>query len=198
MCRLIESIKVFDKKLFNIEYHNKRMNNSRRILFNCNDEIDLSTIIKIPENLDNRLYKCRLIYSKEIESIEFVPYVKKNINTIKIVENNFIDYTHKFENRDELNKMLLESNADEIIIIKNNFITDASFANIVFSDGIIFVTPSTPLLKGTKREKLLNEGIIREEELRKNDITKFKFFYLINSMLGIDDENKISIEKILN
>jgi len=198
MCRLIESIKVFDKKLFNIEYHNKRMNNSRRILFNCNDEIDLSTIIKIPENLDNRLYKCRLIYSKEIESIEFIPYVKKNINTIKIVENNFIDYTHKFENRDELNKMLLESNADEIIIIKNNFITDASFANIVFSDGIIFVTPSTPLLKGTKREKLLNEGIIREEELRKNDITKFKFFYLINSMLGIDDENKISIEKILN
>jgi len=198
MCRLIESIKVFDKKLFNIEYHNKRMNNSRRILFNCNDEIDLSTIIKIPENLDNRLYKCRLIYSKEIESIEFVPYVKKNINTIKIVENNFIDYTHKFENRDELNKMLLESNADEIIIIKNNFITDASFANIVFSDGIIFVTPSTPLLKGTKREKLLNEGIIREEELRKNDITKFKFFYLINSMLEIDDENKISIEKILN
>jgi len=198
MCRLIESIKVFDKKLFNIEYHNKRMNNSRRILFNCNDEIDLSTIIKIPENLDNRLYKCRLIYSKEIESIEFVPYVKKNINTIKIVENNFIDYTHKYENRDELNKMLLESNADEIIIIKNNFITDASFANIVFSDGIIFVTPSTPLLKGTKREKLLNEGIIREEELRKNDITKFKFFYLINSMLGIDDENKISIEKILN
>ena len=180
MCRLIESIKVFDKKLFNIEYHNKRMNNSRRILFNCNDEIDLSTIIKIPENLDNRLYKCRLIYSKEIESIEFVPYVKKNINTIKIVENNFIDYTHKFENRDELNKMLLESNADEIIIIKNNFITDASFANIVFSDGIIFVTPSTPLLKGTKREKLLNEGIIREEELRKNDITKFKFFYLMN------------------
>lgn len=198
MCRLIESIKVFDKKLFNIEYHNKRMNNSRRILFNCNDEIDLSTIIKIPENLDNRLYKCRLIYSKEIESIEFIPYVKKNINTIKIVENNFIDYTHKFENRDELNKMLLESNADEIIIIKNNFITDASFANIVFSDGIIFVTPSTPLLKGTKREKLLNEGIIREEELRKNDITKFKFFYLINSMLEIDDENKISIEKILN
>jgi len=44
----------------------------------------------------------------------------------------------------------------------------------------------------------LNEGIIREEELRKNDITKFKFFYLINSMLEIDDENKISIEKILN
>ncbi len=198
MCRLIETIKVFDKRLFNIEYHNKRMNNSRKILFGCKDEIDLSSIIKIPENLDNQLYKCRLIYSKEIESIEFIPYYKKNIDTIKIVENNFIEYTHKYENRAELNKMLLESKADEIIIIKNNFITDASFANIVFSDSVIFVTPSTPLLKGTKREKLLAEGIIREEELRRVDITKFKFIYLINSMLDINDENKIPTEKILN
>jgi len=197
MYRLIESIKVFEKKLFNIEYHNKRMNNSRRILFNCNDEIDLLTMIKIPDYLNNGLYKCRLIYSKEIESIEFIPYVKKVINKIKVVENDFINYEHKFEDRSELNKMLSESNADEIIIIKNNFVTDASYANLIFSDGVIFITPSTPLLKGTKREKLLNEGIVREEEINKSDIKKFKYVYLINSMLNLEEENKILIEKIL-
>lgn len=197
MCRLIESIKVFEKKLFNIEYHNKRMNNSRRILFNCNDEIDLLTMIKIPDYLNNGLYKCRLIYSKEIESIEFIPYVKKVINKIKVVENDFINYEHKYEDRSELTKMLSESNADEIIIVKNNFVTDASFANLIFSDGVIFITPSTPLLKGTKREKLLNEGIIKEEEIKKSDIKKFKYVYLINSMLNLEEENKILIEKIL-
>ncbi|MEJ5351446.1 MAG: aminotransferase class IV [Melioribacteraceae bacterium] len=197
MCRLIESIKVFEKKLFNIEYHNKRMNNSRRILFNCNDEIDLSTMIKIPDYLTNGLYKCRLIYSKKIESIEFIPYVQKVINKIKVVENDSINYEHKYEDRTELNKMLSESNADEIIIIKNNFVTDASFANLIFSDGIIFITPSTPLLKGTKREKLLNEGIIREEEIKKSDIKKFKYVYLINSMLNLEEKYKISLEKIL-
>ncbi len=47
MCRLIETLKVFNKKLFNIEYHNKRMNNSRKELFGCNDEIDLSEKILI-------------------------------------------------------------------------------------------------------------------------------------------------------
>ncbi len=196
MCRLIETLKVFNKKLFNIEYHNKRMNNSRKELFGCNDEIDLSEKILIPKELNYNLYKCRIIYSKGIESIEFMPYQKKLIKKIKILENNHINYQYKFEDRTELNLMLNKSNADEIIIVKNGLITDASFANIVLSDGSIYLTPSTPLLKGTKRARLLDEGLIKEEELKKNDLRKFKYIYFINALLDIEEENKMEIDRI--
>lgn len=198
MCRLIESVKVYQRKLWNIEFHNLRLNNSRRILFGCRDIIDLSDKIKLPNKLSNEIYKCRIIYSKDIHSIEFIPYKKKQIDSIKLIENNFIDYEHKYENRDELNKMLINSGADEIIIIKNDYITDASFANIILSDGEVFVTPSTPLLNGTKRMKLLQEGIIREEELKKNDLRKFKFIYLINAMRDLDETSKLLIGKIVD
>ncbi|MEG8947587.1 aminotransferase class IV [Rosettibacter firmus] len=197
MCRLIETIKIFDKKLFNIEYHNRRMNNSRKILFGCDDEINLLDKIIIPSYLSNELYKCRVIYSKEIESIEFIPYKKKEIYKVKVVENNDIEYEHKYEDRTALTKMLIDSNADEIIIIKNRLITDGSFSNIVLSDGNSYLTPATPLLKGTKRAKLLDEGIIKEDELKEKDLKKFKYIFFINAMLDLEDNNKILLDKII-
>lgn len=197
MCRLIETIKIFDKKLFNIEYHNRRMNNSRKILFGCDDEINLLDKIIIPSYLSNELYKCRVIYSKEIESIEFIPYKKKEIYKVKVVENNDIEYEHKYEDRTALTKMLIDSNADEIIIIKNRLITDGSFSNIVLSDGNSYLTPATPLLKGTKRAKLLDEGIIKEDELKEKDLKKFKYIFFINAMLDLENNNRILLDKII-
>lgn len=196
MYRLIESIKVYNNELCNIQYHNRRFNKTREDLFGCKDKMDLAEIINIPEGNINGLYKCRLVYSKKIESIEFIPYQKKKINLICVVEDNFIDYKYKYEDRTQINKLLNRVNADDIIIIKNNFLTDASFANIVLSDGYVYLTPSTPLLKGTKRAKLLDEGAIREEELKKEDLKKFKFLYLINAMIDLNEENKIPIERV--
>lgn len=197
MSLLLESIKVYNKRLCNIEYHNVRMNNSRAELFNAKEQIDLSKIISVPENLSNDLYKCRVIYSEEIISVDFQRYKKKKISSLQIVHDDEITYSHKFEDRTKIEKHLSVAKADEILIIKNGFITDTSFSNVVFFDGIKYFTPSSPLLKGTKIAKLIAEGIIQEEEIRLNDIQKFKFVYLVNALLDLKEENRIPIEKII-
>lgn len=193
------------------------MNNSRRILFGCNDEIDLSKEIVIPQNISNGIYKCRVIYAQRIFSIEFMPYQKKKITNLQIVTNNLICYEHKYEDRKEIDKLfnqrllpkadeplaqfspslISSKREDDILIVKNNLITDTSFANVVLSDGVVYLTPSFPLLKGTKRAKLLEEGLIREEEIFLKDLKKFKCVYLINAMLDLDESNKIPIENIV-
>ncbi|MFA3782170.1 aminotransferase class IV [Melioribacteraceae bacterium 4301-Me] len=197
MCRLIESIKVYRRKLWNIKYHNYRMNNSRRQLFGAEDEIDLSKEIVVPQIISNELYKCRVVYSNKILSVEFIPYLKKKITSLEIVTNNLICYDHKYENREEINKLLYSKRCDEILIVKNNLITDASFANVVLSDGKVYLTPASPLLKGTKRAKLLEEGLIKEEEIPLSDLRKFKYAYLINAMLDLEESNKVLIENIM-
>ena len=116
---------------------------------------------------------------------------------MQIVHDYEITYSHKFEDRTKFEKHLRESKADEILIIKNGLVTDTSFTNIIFSDGTKYFTPSTPLLKGTKRARLIEEGIIQVEEIGLNDIQKFQHFYLINALLDLSEENKISIEKII-
>src|SRR3989339_1253202 len=151
MSRLIESIKVYNKKLYSIEYHNVRMNNSRAELFNSKDKIDLLKVILLPNDLSNELYKCRVIYSEKIISVDFQKYKKRKVDCLQIVHDGEITYSHKFEDRTKFEKHLRESKADEILIIKNGLVTDTSISNVVFFDGTKYFTPSAPLLKGTKR-----------------------------------------------
>ena len=197
MFRLIESIKVFDRKLWNIEYHNARMNKSRRELFHSVDEIDLSDLIRIPRELSNNLFKCRVLYSEKIHDVEFHPYAIRPITKLNAVYDDSISYDHKYEDRRNIQKHLCRADAGEILIVKNGFITDTSYSNVVFSDFTNLFTPVTPLLKGTKRAKLLEIGRIREEEIRLTDLQKFKYVYLINALIDLDDKVHIPIENIV-
>ncbi len=197
MCLLFETIKVCNKKLFNIEYHNERMNNSRKDLFDSKNNIDIKESISLPIEIGNGLYKCRVIYSNDIESVEYIPYTKKKIQTIRLIECNSIDYMYKYVDRKCLDELLAQSSADEIIIVKDGFITDTSYSNLVFYDGNKWFTPAKPLLKGTKRKKLLNEKLIFEQEIKIEDLIAFEKVSLINAMLDLG-EVELKVDSILN
>lgn len=188
MSLLIETIKVSGKQFQNIAFHNNRFNKARKELFGCNEEIDISEVVRIPENIGDEIYKCTITYDSEIKGVTFQRYTIRRINSFKLVTDNQIEYSYKFADRESLNKLLeRKEECDEIVIVKNDFITDTSFSNIVFFDGKKWYTPSSPLLKGTKREKLLSEGVIAESEIRMNDLTKFEKVGLINAMLEMGD-----------
>lgn len=198
MCLLIETIKVFDKKLFNINFHNQRFNKTRTELFNSNNFININDVIKFPDNLDKGLYKCRILYNEKIRNVEFFPYQMKNIKSLKIVFSDNIDYSYKYNDRKEINNLYAKrGNCDDILIVKNSIITDTSFCNIVFYDGKKWVTPSTPLLKGTKREKYLKEKIITESDISVNNLKYFSKAMLINAFFDFDVYRTIPIENII-
>lgn len=86
---------------------------------------------------------------------------------------------------------------EELIIVKNGIITDTSYANLVFYNGKEWHTPSRPLLQGTKRQKLIDEGKIKEREIRVHDLKKFTKCSLINAMLDIG-EIELPVNKIIS
>jgi 4-amino-4-deoxychorismate lyase len=196
MFQFIETIKIFQKKLVNLEFHQERVNKTLASFWNDNFAIVLSKEILLPALSSDLIYKLRIEYSNRIEKISISPYEKKQIKKFKVVENNQIDYSFKFKNRENINSMLKNISAEEIIIIRNGFVTDTSYSNLVFSDGKNLITPSTPLLKGTKREFLLQNKLITEDEVKLSDMKLFKHFYLINSMLELTEENKYSVQQI--
>lgn len=197
MCQLLETIKILNGKISNINYHNLRFNKSRKEIFNANDFIDLSKIIKITDYKNP--IKCRIIYSAQINKITYQIYKKRKISNLKIMFNNEIEYNYKYLNRTELDNLFSQkNNCDDILIVKNKLITDTSFSNIIFFDGKNLLTPAKPLLKGTKRQALLDQGLIREEEIYYKDIKKFKYAQLINSMLDLVDDVIININNIMD
>ncbi len=197
MSLLFETIRLLDGILQNIEYHNLRLNRSRKLLYKSTDEIDLEQLIQIPSTLKTGLYKCRVVYSKEVKSIDFEPYLPRTIKSLRLIEDNKISYDYKYTNRGSLNQLLTKRERfDEIVIVKNGFITDTSYSNILFFDGKQWITPSTPLLPGTMRSFLLENKLITEADIKVVDLKQFQKVRLINAMNPFESGKDIKIEKI--
>lgn len=198
MYRLLETIKIRNGEALNLNLHENRANNSRFILMKLSDSLNLTDYIaklKLPEK---GTHKLRVIYSDKIISHTMEPYFPKLIRSLKLVYNDDIDYTYKYEDRKALSKLLeLKGRADEIIIVKKGFITDTSYTNLAFFDGYKYYTPALPLLKGTKREHLINDGFLIEEIITPDDLKRFSRVFLINAMLDIADGIGVSIENII-
>ncbi|QOR61573.1 aminotransferase class IV family protein [Sulfurovum sp. ST-21] len=188
---LLETIKIERGEAQNLSYHQARVNKSRADLFQTLSPIDLSSVIKVPEE---GLYRCRIIYSTKIESIEYLPYVPKSIETLKIIPSS-IEYRYKYADRRALDA-LLEANpdTDEIIIEKDGLLTDTTIANIAFFDGSRWYTPKTPLLEGTLRKKFLDKGLLLTRDITKKDLKAYTHVALMNAMIGFKILNHITIK----
>jgi len=189
---LIETIKIEDGKLANLSYHQARFDKSRKDLFAVTKRIDLSTVINAPKS---GLYRCRILYNEDIRSIKYIPYKEKNITKLKVVPSD-IDYAYKYADREIFTKLLQEYSAyDEIIIEKEDYITDTTISNIAFYDGEKWLTPGHPLLPGTMRAKLLDEGFLHKKEIRKENLKNYSQIALMNSMIGFKILNDFTIEQ---
>jgi 4-amino-4-deoxychorismate lyase len=184
MCRLFETIKIADGNPCNLGLHDVRMNRSRQMLYGLNDELRLSEYIRVPEECRSGVFRCRVVYGHDVVSTEFNPYSPAAIKTLKLVHANTLTYDFKYLDRSSLTGLINRDEADDILIIKNWCVTDSSYANIVFTDGQKWVTPDTPLLCGTMRERLLLDGVIEAERITVDDLGRFTHFRLINAMLG--------------
>ncbi len=203
MSLLLETVRCNNGLLENIVYHEQRLNRSRKTLFNSKNELSIMQYVPGNQVPERGLYKCRIIYAEHFMSYEFVPYTSKKINTIGIVESNSIEYSHKYVNRDCLQELLFHSGMDEIVIVKNGLITDTSYSNIVFvleqpvaGDVLRYVTPRSPLLPGTQRQKLLDENKITERDVAVKDLVNFSGMILINSMLLLEESPIIHINTL--
>ena len=190
MSLLLETIKIEDGKVHNLSYHQARCNKSREILFGLHDSLDLSSMIEAPPK---GLYRCRILYNKTIHSVEYLPYIPKEIHTLKIVSST-IEYAYKYAHREALDTLLYSKEGiDEVIIEKEGYLTDTTIANIAFYDGRQWFTPTKPLLEGTMRAKLLDEGFLLKKKIKKRDLTHYTQVALMNAMLGFKILNDFKI-----
>jgi 4-amino-4-deoxychorismate lyase len=185
---LVESLRCENGALANIGFHNRRLNASRAALLGLTDPWDLADLVRIPPGLGPGLFKCRVVYAERILKIEFLAYCKKTVTRLRIVTGDAIDYSHKYEDRSGLDRLRALAGPDEdVVIVKNGLVTDASASNLVFDTGSELVTPAVPLLRGTRRELLLSRNIIRAAEIRPADLRSFKTVHLVNAMLDLGE-----------
>jgi len=196
MSLLLETIQIKDALVCNIQYHNCRFNAVRKELFNTKEELSLENFIQIPQKMLTGIVKCSIFYDKNIKAIEFEQYKIKSIKSLGLVEAK-ISYHHKYADRSELNKLKKQfPSFDEILITKNGYLTDTTYSNIIFLKQGKWFTPAKPLLKGTKREQLLEKRIIIEKDIHKSQLHEFSHLMLINAMLDFEKKRTLPIQII--
>ena len=181
MSLFFETIKVIQGEIQNLSYHNKRLNYTIQQNFGIDADIDLSNFV---QQEDFSLERCKVIYDTHIQKIQFFPLVPRKFHSFKIVETN-ITYNFKNVDREAIEALLSEKGrCDDIIMIKDGLITDTSIANIAIYDGKEWITPKTPLLKGTFRESLLEKQLLLEKDVKIKDIKDAPRIAVMNALIG--------------
>jgi len=197
MCQLVETLKLKDGVVQNLECHQNRMNRAMNELFPNEPKIDLEAVIPVPEHCKSGVFKVRVVYGSVIEKIEIEPYIFRTIESLKVVHHESVDYHLKYTNRQVLQDLFAQRGlCDDIIIVKNGLVTDSFAANLLFFDGKKWFTPTTPLLKGTKRQMLIDQKIISEKEILEEDIRSYQKVGLINAMIDLEEMPVIAVEKV--
>jgi 4-amino-4-deoxychorismate lyase len=193
---LIETIRVHGRQFENLEYHNRRAQQARYALFNSEGPLDFRDLLTVPEQLGSETFKCRVTYDEKIRQVEFMPYSPRPVRTLQLVENDSIEYSHKYAHRAPLEKMSHESRASDVVIVKNGLLTDTTFANLAFWDGTLWRTPATPLLEGTRRAQLLDAGVLKLADIRPEGLRHFRCARLLNALLVFEKTPVIPIRGI--
>jgi len=186
MYQLIESIKVLNNRLYNLSYHQRRIQWSFEKLYSKKSHcISFNELQKEALNLDNKvLYKLRIEYNEDTFKHEFLPYKRREINSLKVIEDSSLDYSFKFNNRDKLfDHFNNKGDCDDILMTINGAVTDTFYCNVAFKKNGQWFTPDMPLLLGTKRQQLIDELLITPKELFVEDIPDYNEVSLFNSMI---------------
>ncbi len=199
MYPLFESIRVENGAILHPDWHEKRYVASYTQYYGHKPTIGLFDGRIVPETCREGTFKLRISYNHYSDKVEWEPYIIREISTLRLIEDDDIDYDLKYTDRSRLNNLYNQrKGCDDILIVRQGLITDSSYCNIVLFDGKEWHTPASPLLPGTARARLLASGQIVARTISVENLSKYKSFKLINAMRDFELLPSISIENIRN
>ncbi len=192
----VETICLIDGEPRLLRYHNRRLNHTRKMIFGSTDFIDLADYI--PKETQKGKQKLRVLYDETILSVKVSDYQINELQEISAVTiDPTFSYTYKSSDRNYFAQLLEEQNAQDLVLIQNNLITDTTFCNLIFSDGTRWLTPAQPLLEGCMRQNLIENHGVLPAIIRTEDLDKLISFKRINAMRSFEEAEETPISALL-
>lgn len=182
---LFETIKICDGIAQNLDFHILRA----KSFTNGALKFDFRQILSLKQK---GIFRAKVIYTEsgELERVEYFPYKMREFYAFKLVNIDF-SYSKKFLDRSQIESA--KNGFSEIIMVKNSLITDTSIANIAIFDDKSWLTPKTPLLYGTTRARLLQNGFLKQKDIDINMLLNAKKIAIMNAMIDFIELGEFKI-----
>ena len=182
-----EAIRMEDGKLHNLNYHQKRIDATlRRFWHNEHNDINLQSALSHIMPQDD-IYKIHIEYNGEgISEITQSEYKIRDIRSLRLVNADNAEYSYKYADRSALMKLQQSrQDSDEVIIVRNGCLTDTSYSNIALHNKHGWFTPDKPLLPGSMRQSLIDQGLLSAIDIKPEHLHNYDTICLINAMMPL-------------
>lgn len=178
-----ETIRVVDGEIKHLDYHQKRYES---VLTSLN----IAKAKNLKEYIDPPRfghYRCRVVYDEDEIEVEFFEYKKREVKSLKLLYDDEISYSYKSTSREDLDRLFGQRElCDDVLIVKDSLITDTTIANVAFLKDGLWYSPKKPLLRGTTRERLLDEKKLILKDIRVDELGDYSGLALMNAMIDFD------------
>jgi len=185
---LLETLRCEEGAALHLSYHQERIDRTLSAL-GITEQIELRSLISPPLT---GTFRCRFLYGEGDPRIEYHPYTLRIPRSLKLVTSS-ITYPFKYADRTGLNELYEKrGTCDDVLISENGFLKDTTIANIALWIDGEWLTPDQPLLAGTARARLIDEGVLTPAALRIESITQADKIAVMNALTGlVEVENGI-------
>jgi 4-amino-4-deoxychorismate lyase len=201
MFRLFETIRMDNAEIGNLEYHQDRIHRSCLAIYHQKPVFSLiRDLISFDPEQYPGIWKIRLTWNPDQFHFECEPYQIRRISRFFLVESNHFDYSYKYCDRTEINRLLQgKPPGSDVMIVKNGLITDASYANLVFRDAENrLFTPDPCLLAGTRRQQYIDENRIIPVRISPADLNEFTHVCRINAMIVLGEDEWLPLSAVIS
>jgi len=194
----LESVGVYDGRAPLLPYHQARVDRTFAAFYSGQRPLDLRRLLAETSFPSGRR-KWRISYNHQAAKAEIAPFPKRDISCLQLMEVDDLDYAYKFTERNKLDALYERKAepADEILIFRNGWLTDAYYYNVVVKMGSKLLTPRQPLLKGVMRAYCLEQQQVQLADIRIADLYKAEGVYLINALHPLERAPYIGRERII-
>ncbi|WP_211096943.1 aminotransferase class IV [Neolewinella litorea] len=177
--------------------HQERVDRSRHHYYGKGPSLKLAEVLETLDLPSSGTFKLRLLYGARVEKWEVLPYSVREVTSLRVVAADDLRYGRKYADRSGIDKLFNQrQDSDDILMVQREHLTDSSYANLALYDGSKWYTPAWPLLRGTRRAQLIDEGILQPTIIRLRDLFHFEQVRLINAMMDWTEGPTIPISRI--
>lgn len=188
---LFETLAVDNGKILNLHYHQERIERSFLYFFKTKLTLNLAELV-FSDLYQKGFFRCRLDYSPEGYELTFSNYLQREIKQFQCVYTENLDYGFKYSDRKRL-EQLKSSQADEVIIINNGYVSDCTIGNLLFLKKGKWYSPADYLLKGTQLSALLAEKAVSLTRMKVEDLWGYEAVMHINALNPFEEARAIAI-----